>query len=60
MTDSANGTPLLEVRHVSKYFGSVIALKDISMQVRATPSLAGNSRHSVSPSRFHRLWATAV
>jgi simple sugar transport system ATP-binding protein len=35
MTDSANGTPLLEVRHVSKYFGSVIALKDISMQVRA-------------------------
>ncbi|HEV2029601.1 MAG TPA: ATP-binding cassette domain-containing protein [Candidatus Dormibacteraeota bacterium] len=35
MTDSANGVPLLEVRHVSKYFGSVIALKDISMQVRA-------------------------
>jgi simple sugar transport system ATP-binding protein len=27
--------PLLEVRHVSKYFGSVIALKDISMEVRA-------------------------
>src|SRR6202048_3491693 len=35
MTDSANGAPLLEVRHVSKYFGNVIALKDISMQVRA-------------------------
>ena len=32
---STNGTPLLEVRHVSKYFGSVIALKDISMEVRA-------------------------
>jgi simple sugar transport system ATP-binding protein len=31
----ANGAPLLEVRHVSKYFGSVIALKDISMEVRA-------------------------
>jgi simple sugar transport system ATP-binding protein len=31
----ANGVPLLEVRHVSKYFGSVIALKDISMEVRA-------------------------
>jgi simple sugar transport system ATP-binding protein len=30
-----NGVPLLEVRHVSKFFGSVIALKDISMQVRA-------------------------
>ncbi|GAC1506082.1 MAG: ATP-binding cassette domain-containing protein [Candidatus Dormibacteraceae bacterium] len=29
------GTPLLEVRHVSKYFGNVIALKDISMEVRA-------------------------
>ena len=29
------GVPLLEVRHVSKYFGSVIALKDISMEVRA-------------------------
>src|SRR3981081_4959809 len=32
---STNGIPLLEVRHVSKYFGSVIALKDISMEVRA-------------------------
>jgi simple sugar transport system ATP-binding protein len=30
-----NGVPLLEVRHVSKFFGSVIALKDISMEVRA-------------------------
>ena len=28
-------TPLLEVRDVSKYFGSVIALKDISMSVHA-------------------------
>jgi simple sugar transport system ATP-binding protein len=32
---TANGVPLLEVRHVSKYFGSVIALTDISMEVRA-------------------------
>jgi simple sugar transport system ATP-binding protein len=32
---SENGAPLLEVRNVSKYFGSVIALKDISMVVRA-------------------------
>ncbi|MBA2755655.1 MAG: sugar ABC transporter ATP-binding protein [Chloroflexia bacterium] len=31
----ANGTPLLEVRHVSKYFGGVIALADISMDVHA-------------------------
>jgi simple sugar transport system ATP-binding protein len=29
------GVPLLEVSHVSKYFGSVIALKDISMKVYA-------------------------
>jgi simple sugar transport system ATP-binding protein len=29
------GTPLLEVQNVSKYFGSVIALKDISMTVHA-------------------------
>jgi simple sugar transport system ATP-binding protein len=29
------GTPLLEVQNVSKYFGSVIALKDISMSVHA-------------------------
>jgi simple sugar transport system ATP-binding protein len=29
------GTPLLEVRNVSKYFGNVIALKDITMEVRA-------------------------
>src|SRR5437660_1238503 len=28
-------TPLLDVQNVSKYFGSVIALKDISMTVRA-------------------------
>ncbi|MDQ6879646.1 MAG: ATP-binding cassette domain-containing protein [Candidatus Dormibacteraeota bacterium] len=34
MNQSQNGVPLLEVRNVSKYFGSVIALKDISMQVR--------------------------
>jgi simple sugar transport system ATP-binding protein len=32
---SEEGAPLLEVRNVSKYFGSVIALKDISMVVRA-------------------------
>jgi simple sugar transport system ATP-binding protein len=35
VSDSPNGVPLLEVRHVGKYFGSVIALKDISMQVHA-------------------------
>jgi simple sugar transport system ATP-binding protein len=35
MTDHNGGVPLLEVRHISKYFGSVIALKDISMEVRA-------------------------
>jgi simple sugar transport system ATP-binding protein len=28
-------TPLLEVRNVSKYFGNVIALKDVSVQVGA-------------------------
>jgi simple sugar transport system ATP-binding protein len=32
---TSNGHPLLEVRNVSKYFGSVIALKDVSMFVRA-------------------------
>ncbi|MBV9228946.1 MAG: sugar ABC transporter ATP-binding protein, partial [Chloroflexi bacterium] len=32
---NAESTPLIEVRNVSKYFGSVIALKDISMIVRA-------------------------
>lgn len=31
----AEGVPLLEVQSVSKYFGSVIALKDISMKVSA-------------------------
>jgi simple sugar transport system ATP-binding protein len=30
-----NGAPLLEVRNVSKYFGNVVALKDISVQVGA-------------------------
>jgi simple sugar transport system ATP-binding protein len=33
--DARNGTPLLEVDGISKYFGTVIALKDISMGVRA-------------------------
>jgi simple sugar transport system ATP-binding protein len=32
---SAAGPPILELQHVSKRFGSVIALSDISMQVRS-------------------------
>jgi simple sugar transport system ATP-binding protein len=32
---SDNGTPLLEVERISKYFGGVIALKDVSMHVEA-------------------------
>ena len=35
MATDIPAAPLLEVRHVSKYFGSVIALKDISMTVNA-------------------------
>jgi len=35
MTATADKTPLLEVRGVSKYFGNVIALKDISVAVNA-------------------------
>ena len=35
MTATTDGTPLLEVREICKYFGSVIALKDISMSVNA-------------------------
>jgi simple sugar transport system ATP-binding protein len=31
---SAQATPLIEVENVSKYFGSVIALKDVSMDVQ--------------------------
>ncbi len=34
-TSERDRVPLLEVRHVSKYFGSVIALRDISMRVGA-------------------------
>ncbi len=34
-TMNTQTTPLLDVQNVSKYFGSVIALKDISMTVRA-------------------------
>src|SRR6266545_6737227 len=30
-----NGTPLLEVRNVTKYFGNVVALKDVSARVGA-------------------------
>jgi simple sugar transport system ATP-binding protein len=32
---TTNGQPLLEVNNISKYFGSVIAIKDVSMFVRA-------------------------
>jgi simple sugar transport system ATP-binding protein len=32
---ATNGTPLLEVRNVSKYFGNVVALKDVSVGVGA-------------------------
>ena len=35
MSELQSAVPLLEVRHVGKYFGSVIALRDISMQVHA-------------------------
>ncbi len=34
-TATDTGTPLLEVQNVSRYFGSVIALKDISMSVNS-------------------------
>ena len=36
MTSTAtNGTPLIEARNLTKYFGSVIALYDVSLSVRA-------------------------
>ena len=35
MTGTAGGAPLLEVRDVCKYFGNVIALKDVSAKVGA-------------------------
>jgi simple sugar transport system ATP-binding protein len=34
-TETTPSAPLLEVRNISKYFGSVIALRDVSMFVRA-------------------------
>jgi simple sugar transport system ATP-binding protein len=35
MIDAGNDTPLLEVREVSKHFGNVTAIKDVSASVRA-------------------------
>ena len=35
MTETTNGAPLLEVRHVSKFFGNVNALKDVTVGVNA-------------------------
>jgi simple sugar transport system ATP-binding protein len=35
MTEAAAPQPLIDVQHVSKYFGHVIALKDVSMTVNA-------------------------
>jgi len=34
-TPTSTGTPLIEVQNVSKYFGTIVALKDISMTVHA-------------------------
>jgi simple sugar transport system ATP-binding protein len=34
-TTRTGGAPLLEVRNISKYFGNVVALKDVSVQVGA-------------------------
>ncbi len=34
MEHTTSPTPLIDVQHLSKYFGSVIALKDVSMTVR--------------------------
>jgi len=34
-TIQGNGTPLMEARRVSKYFGRVVAMEDVSMQLRA-------------------------
>ena len=34
-TTNRQTTPLMDVQHISKYFGSIIALKDISMRVGA-------------------------
>jgi simple sugar transport system ATP-binding protein len=35
MSGKSNGQPMLDVREISKFFGSVIALKDVSMFCRA-------------------------
>jgi simple sugar transport system ATP-binding protein len=35
MTDAVNGAPLLEVRNLSKYYGNVIALRDVTTTVQA-------------------------
>jgi simple sugar transport system ATP-binding protein len=35
MTESGNGAPLIEARNLTKFFGSVIALYDVSLSVRA-------------------------
>ena len=32
---TGNGTPLLEARNISKYFGAVVALEGVSLAVRA-------------------------
>ena len=34
-TIQGSGTPLMEARRVSKYFGRVVAMEDVSMQLRA-------------------------
>ncbi len=43
------GQPLVELRGASKFFGSVIALKDISMAVSAGAVVAQQAHHLAGP-----------
>ncbi len=51
----AGAAPLLEVRNVSKYFGNVVAIKDISLQVRANEVVCVLGDNGAGKSTFIKI-----